>query len=74
VVKKVQYAADRVFYSTFDKAGAEILRLNFVPRSITEGAMKLAKRDGDDGPGWTFDPALKAVRVRHVNTGDITIQ
>ena len=74
VVKKVEYAADRVSYSTFDKAGAEVLRLKFVPRSIAEGTTKLAKRDGTDGPGWTFDPVLKVVRVRHSNSGEITIE
>jgi hypothetical protein len=74
VVKKVEYGSDRVAYSTFDKAGREVLRLRFVPRSVVEGAMELVRRDGGDGPGWTFDPVLKVVRVRHVNSGDIIIQ
>jgi hypothetical protein len=74
VVKKVEYGADRVAYSTFDKAGREVLRLRFVPRSVAEGATKLVQRDAGDGPGWTFDPVLKVVRVHHVSSGDITIR
>jgi hypothetical protein len=74
VVKKVEYAADRVSYSTFDKAGTEVLRLKFEPRNVAEGASKLTKGDGLDRPGWTFDPVLKVVRVRHANSGYITIR
>jgi hypothetical protein len=74
VVKKVEYAADRVSYSTFEKSGTEVLRLRFVPRSVAEGASKLDKLDSVDRPGWTFDPVKKVLTVRHAGSGDITVR
>ena len=74
VVKKVEYAPGKVAYSTFDKSGAEVLRLRFEPRTVVEGLSKLVRNNDDDHPGWRFDPALKVLRVRHAKSGDITIQ
>jgi hypothetical protein len=74
LVTKVSYAPNRVAYSTFDAESAEVLRLAFSPSKDTSGGAALARKDRPDGPGWTFDPNLKALRVRHARAGEVVVE
>jgi hypothetical protein len=62
VVTKVDYAPGWVAYETFDDVGEEVLRLSFVPKSVTAAGKPLAR--AAEGPGWTFDAGLGVLRVR----------
>jgi hypothetical protein len=44
VVTKIAYGAGSVTYSTFDTESTDVLRLDFVPESITAGGKPLARR------------------------------
>lgn len=74
VVTKVDYAESRIAYVTFDRESTEVLRLGFVPRTVTAPGETLEQRAKLDSPGWTFDTKLKVLRVRHSNSTEITVQ
>jgi hypothetical protein len=73
VVKRVEYGRGRVGYSTFDKEGVEVLRLDFVPDKVTVGGKVVPRRMGMEREGWVFDEKTRVLRVRHVAAGDVEI-
>jgi hypothetical protein len=52
----------------FDKDSNEVLRVMFVPASVRAGGVELAKTTG-----WTFDPTLGVLRVRHAGSNEVEI-
>lgn len=74
VVKSVTYGpGNEVRYTTYDASATEVLRLAFVPSSVTAGGTALSQRTDLAADGWTFDPGNNALRIRHSNSGIIVI-
>jgi hypothetical protein len=73
IVTNVRYSPQQVSYKTFDSNATEVLRLSFVPISVTARGENLARRNDLNAPGWTFDPALSIMRIRHANSTEIEI-
>jgi hypothetical protein len=71
VVPEVAYTPGQVRYRGFDDAGEEVLRLSFVPRSITADGRVLSR--AASGPGWTLDPKTGVLRVRRTGARTVTI-
>ena len=77
VVQKVNYNSQKVQYRTFGASASEVLRLNFRPKNVTAGSAAIQERNNLNEEGFTVK-ALSGgdyvVRVRHANSGEITIQ
>lgn len=77
VVQKVNYGSSSIDYQTFDKGGAEVLRLSFKPKSLMAGSARLSARAqlGDEGysvrqlPGGDYE-----VRLRHSRSNQISVR
>jgi len=74
VVTKIAYGAGSVTYSTFDPESTETLRLNFVPGSVAVGGRIIQRRNDLTAQGYEFAEDTGILRVRHVDSGDISIQ
>lgn len=55
-MQRVTYGRRSVGYRTFDRKGAEVLRLSFRPRAAADGR-PLAERSGLDAEGFTLASA-----------------
>jgi hypothetical protein len=73
VVTRIHYGLGSVTYSTFDAQSSDVLRLDFVPKSVMAGGEALGLRNDLDGPGYTFDAVSGVLRVRHDDARDIDI-
>jgi len=75
-VTKIAYGAGSVTYSTFDSDSTDVLRLDFVPESVTVGGKQIRRLKSPllPGEGYTFDDATHAMNVHHVNSRDVDIQ
>ncbi|QSQ26704.1 hypothetical protein JY651_18000 [Pyxidicoccus parkwayensis] len=74
VVKSITYGpGNEVRYTTYDASATEVLRLAFVPSSVTAGGTALAQRTDLAADGWTFDTGNNALRIRHSTSGVIVI-
>jgi len=73
-VTKIAYGAGSVTYSTFDAESTDVLRLDFVPQSVTAAGRPLARRQDLREEGFVFDEATRVLRIHHVLSGDIDIQ
>ncbi|MGC1294286.1 MAG: hypothetical protein WA869_04535 [Alloacidobacterium sp.] len=73
-VTKIAYGAGRVTYSTFDADSTDVLRLNFVPDSISVGGRPISRRDDLQREGYIFDEKTRTLSVRHTSSGDVDIQ
>jgi hypothetical protein len=51
-----------------------VLRLNFVPDSVTANGRPLRRLQVLDEAGFTFDESTRVLRIRHEGTRDIDIQ
>jgi hypothetical protein len=74
VVTKIAYGAGRVTYSTFDADSTDVLRLDFVPDSITVGGKTISRRSDLEREGYTFDDTTHALSIRHTSSRDLDIQ
>jgi len=74
VVTRIRYGKGSVTYSTFDASSSDVLRLDFVPRTVMANGKALGLRSDLDGAGYTFDAATGVLRVRHDDARDIDIQ
>jgi hypothetical protein len=74
VVTKIQYGKGEISYSTFDEDSSDVLRLNFVPDSITAAGRPLPRVSSADQEGYAFDTATHVLRIRHEHARDIDIQ
>ena len=79
VVKRVTYGAGEIRYSTFDAPAnsSEVLRLAFLPKTITADGKALEQLSTLAGNGYTIQP-LKGgdaiVQIRHDGARDIVIR
>ena len=74
VVTSITYGTGRITYSTFDAESTDVLRLDFVPESITAGGVALSARKDLDQPGFIFDADSRTLYVRHTNAQDVDIR
>ena len=74
VVTSIRYAKGSVTYSTFDPESDDVLRLDFVPQSVTASGRPLDRREYLKSSGYTFDLATHVLRIRHDDSRDIDIQ
>jgi hypothetical protein len=74
VVQSVTYAPGQVTYRTFHAAAGEVLRLTFVPSAVLADGVPLPQRSDLLQQGWTYDPALRVLRVRHDAGRTIAVQ
>jgi len=73
-VTKIVYRRGSVTYSTFDADSTEVLRLAFIPETVTSGERALLRRQDLDGAGYTFDDSTRVLRVHHIDSRDVDIQ
>lgn len=73
VVTKIHYGKGSVTYSTFDRESDDVLRLDFVPLSVTADGQPMERRKNLNAPGYTFDDATGVLRIHH-DSRDIDIQ
>ena len=59
IVKKIEYKAREILYSTFDSSSREIFRVTSEPTEITVNGTSLEKADAEGAEGWTWHPLPK---------------
>ncbi len=74
VVTKIAYGAGSVTYSTFDAASTDVLRLDFVPATVSVGGKAITRRKDLDVEGYTFDDATHTLTLLHTTGRDVDIQ
>jgi hypothetical protein len=73
-ITKISYGAGSVNYSTFDSESTDVLRLNFVPYSVTADGLPLQRSKELRAAGYVFDDATHVLRIRHQQSHNISIQ
>jgi len=73
-ITKIAYGAGSVTYSTFDPESTDVLRLDFVPESVTAGGKSLQRNQDLRTEGFIFDQPTRVLRIHHVSSRDISIQ
>jgi hypothetical protein len=73
-VTKIAYGGGSVTYSTFDAESTDVLRLDFVPDSVTVGGKGISRRKDLAQEGYTFDDTTHALSIRHTSSRDVDIQ
>jgi len=73
-VTKIVYGTGSVKYSTFDTDSTDVLRLDFVPESITSGGRPLQRQQKLSAEGFTFDDATHVLRIHHTSSRDVEIR
>ena len=74
VVTKIAYGKGSVTYSTFDSSSTDVLRLIFVPDTVSEGGRNLTRRNDLKQEGYTFDDATHVLRIRHERSRDVDVK
>jgi hypothetical protein len=74
VVTKISYGKGSVTYSTFDAESTDVLRLNFIPDSVTANGRPLRRLKVLGQTGFVFDDSTRVLRIRHDAARDIDIQ
>lgn len=65
IVNNINYSWSGVDYSTAEGASTEIFRTNFTPASVVIDGLVLSRRADLTQAGWTFDPVLSVLQIRH---------
>jgi hypothetical protein len=83
VVTSISYGAGSVTYTTFDTESTDVLRLDFVPRTIFVGGRPiehLMNGRGNEGEGvlshegYVFHAETNTLTIRHSSSRDVDIQ
>ena len=74
VVTRIRYGKGSVTYSTFDPQSIDVLRLDFVPKSVMADGKPMSPRSNLDGPGYVFEEATHVLRIRHDAAKDMDVQ
>jgi hypothetical protein len=74
VVTKIAYGAGTVTYTTFDADSTDVLRLNFVPDSVTVGGKHISRRKDLEQEGYVFNDQTKTLSIRHTSGREVDIQ
>jgi hypothetical protein len=76
VVSHVEYATERVAWTTFDTDATETLRLVSRPVVVTAGGVVLSERETLEDEGYVVQPLASGdavVRVRHTIPGEVVV-
>jgi hypothetical protein len=75
-VTKISYRRGSLTYSTFDADSTEVLRLAFVPKTVTSGGRELRpnKLQEPGVAGYSFDDSTRVLRVHHTDSREVDIQ
>jgi hypothetical protein len=76
VVSHVDYAPDRVSWTTFDADATETLRLVSRPVLVTAGGVTLSEQETLDDEGYVVQPFASGdvvVRVHHTTPGEVVV-
>ena len=73
-VTKIAYGKGSITYSTFDEESTDVLRLDFIPESITIGGKAISRRKELTEQGYTFDDSTHVLYIRHTSSRDVDIQ
>src|SRR5580704_13398343 len=73
-VTKIAYGRGSVTYSTFDNESTDVLRLNFVPDSVTVGGQPISRRKDLAEQGYTFEDKTHVLSIRHTTSRNVDIQ
>ncbi len=75
VVKKVNYAAERISYTTYDNASKETFRLTSKPSEITVNGTALKETSDENSEGWTWQPLEKGgiLKINHTAGNQLEI-
>ena len=73
MVTRIAYGRGSVTYSTFDAAADDVLRLNFVPKSVMVGQRALQQTSELGQEGYWFDAATRVLRIHHRDARDVSI-
>ncbi len=76
VVTKISYGKGSVTYSTFDAVSTDVLRVDFLPDSVTANGRALPRRKilPSHGSGFVFDESTRVLRIRHDGARDVDVQ
>jgi hypothetical protein len=74
VTTHIAYGKGAVTYSTFDPHSIDVLRLDFIPISVTADGKEMARRTNLDASGFTFDEKNGVLRIRHDAAQNIDIE
>ena len=74
VVTKMAYGAGSVTYSTFDGESTDVLRLDFIPDSVSAGGKPIRRNKDLAQQGYTFDESTRVLSVHHNTSRDVDIQ
>ena len=76
VIRNVEYKAKSIQYRTFDLKSTEILRLQFKPKSVQCGELKLTETDlPDQNERWNWKPLIEGgiLKIVHQNGNKIVV-
>jgi hypothetical protein len=74
VVTRIAYGPSSVTYSTFDADSTDVLRLDFVPGSITVGGKPISSATDPEREGYNFDPKTHVLTIHHITAKEVDIQ
>jgi hypothetical protein len=74
VISAVTYAAQKVSYTTFDRASRDRLRLNFAPNQVLVDGIALPRRADLNQAGWVYNAATGVLDIRHDTGTHIIVQ
>ena len=74
VVTRIAYGPGSVTYSTFDVASTDVLRLDFVPATVTVDGKAISRRNDLEQEGYTFDDAARTLTLLHTSGRDVDVQ
>jgi hypothetical protein len=74
VVTKIAYRAGSVTYSTFDAESRDVLRLDFVPDSVSVGGWPIPRLKELTSDGYLFDEKTRTLTIRRTSSRDVDIQ
>ena len=77
VVTKMAYGAGSVTWSTFDVESSDVLRLNFLPETVSVGGRAVARvREVTalTGDAYWFDAATRVMRISHASSRDVDVE
>jgi len=75
VIKKIQYGAKQISFTTFDNLSKEVLRLNKKPLAVlvNNKLMKYMKNDLADGYTWLALQNGGVLKLNHINGNEVKV-
>jgi hypothetical protein len=74
LLTKVSYTRQSVSYTAFDRAGTEVLKLNFTPHKVTAAGVPMARSESADTPGWSFDAKRQLLKIKRSNALSVRVE